>query len=168
MSKNRERNLEDKFNKASCEIFKSKIKYKDLKISDFIELKNVLSNIHNIITMKVTEAFINKLEIDKFITCEQAERMKSLVNNTSASANGYDVRYDESTNRKILAEVKCNLPYNKSTFGSGQIDGIFDDIKGLLKGKNKEKIKTDDYYKFMVFCHMKMERGRALKKALKT
>ena len=43
MSKNvdREKNLADKFNKASCEIFKSEKKYEDLKISDFIELKNV-------------------------------------------------------------------------------------------------------------------------------
>lgn len=174
----RERNLADKFNKASCEIFKSEKKYKDLKISDFIELKNVLSNIHNIITMKVTQAFIDKLKEDEFIFPDQATRMKEVVNGTSANANGYDVRHDESTkldnvkkfkyrDRKILAEVKCNLPYNKSTFGSGQIDGIIDDIKGLLKGKTKEEIKTDDYYKFMVFLSYENGEGKSVEESVK-
>ena len=119
MSKNvdRESNLAEKFNKASCEIFKSEKKYENLKISDFIELKNVLSNIHNIITMKVTQAFIDKLREDDFISPDQATRMIKVVNGTSANANGYDVRHDESTkldnvekfkngDKKILAEVK--------------------------------------------------------------
>lgn len=175
MSENvdRERNLADKFNKASCEIFNSKIEYKDLKISHFIELKNVLSNIHNIITMKVTEAFINKLE-DGFINPDQADRMKSLVNNTSANANGYDVRYDESTkldikkgDKKILAEVKCNLPYNKLTFGSDQKKRIIEDIDGLLNGKTKEEIeKTDEYYKFMVFLSYENGEGKSVEKSV--
>lgn len=189
MSENvdRERNLADKFNKASCEIFNSKIEYKDLKISHFIELKNVLSNIHNIITMKVTEAFINKLKIDEFISQGQATRMKKVVNGTSANANGYDVRHDESTkldnvkmfksrDKKILAEVKCNLPVNKNTFGSDQKKGIEEDIAGLLgsvlattmdkKSTIKSSSDNSDYYKFMVFLNYGNEEEKSVTKSV--
>ncbi|MCQ2232568.1 MAG: hypothetical protein MJZ30_12050 [Paludibacteraceae bacterium] len=124
--------------------------------------------------MKVTQAFIDKLQEDEFISPDQATRMKEVVNGTSANANGYDVRHDEETklgevkkfvngDKNILAEVKCNLPVNKNTFGSDQKKGIKKDIDGLLgsvlattmdtKSTKKTSSDTSEYYKFMVFLN---------------
>lgn len=154
---NREEKLEKMFNKVSKDIFKSNVTYSTLDFMELVNLKNALSDIHNIITMKVTNAFINKLKKDDVINPDQAERMKKVVNETSANSNGYDVCHEE-----IIAEVKCNIPVNKSTFGPDQRKGIVKDIKGLL-GKSytityktgekiqKEERDNNNYYKFMVF-----------------
>jgi hypothetical protein len=49
-----------------------------------------------------------------------------------------------------LAEVKCNKPFLENSFGSAQKNGIIKDINGLLYGKAKEKINTNEYLKFLV------------------
>lgn len=160
---NREEKLKKMFDKVSKDIFNSNVRYSTLDFMKLVNLKNALSDIHNIITMKVTNAFINKLKNDGVISPDQAKGMEEVVNETSANSNGYDVCHEE-----IIAEVKCNIPVNKSTFGPDQRKGIVKDIKGLLgksytityKTRNKiqkeEKIKKEErdnnnYYKFMVF-----------------
>lgn len=179
----REMELATKFNDASAKIFKSKVKYVDLGTLDLIKLKNALSNIHNIITMKVTQAFIDKLQKDGVVSNNQATRMKKVVNGTSANANGYDVCHDKETKLNeetmykdgdinILAEVKCNLPVNKNTFGSDQKKGIKKDIDGLLgsvlattmdtKSTKKTSSDTSEYYKFMVFLNYDNEEGKSV------
>ena len=99
-------------------------------MENFVSLKKALSNINNIVTLKVTNLFIEKLCGDGFIKPDQADRMKILVNNTSANANGYDVRYDEG-DKKILAEVKCNNHVNGKTFREKQEEGIIKEIDGI-------------------------------------
>lgn len=183
----REMELATKFNDASAKIFKSEVKYVDLGTLDLIKLKNALSSIHNIITMKVTQAFIDKLQKDGVISDDQATRMKKVVNGTSANANGYDVCHDEETKLgevkkfvngdiNILAEVKCNLPVNKNTFGSDQKKGIKKDIDGLLgsvlattmdtKSTKKTSSDTSKYYKFMVFLNYDNEEGKSVVKSV--
>lgn len=183
----REMELATKFNDASAKIFKSKVKYVDLGTLDLIKLKNALSNIHNIITMKVTQAFIDKLQKDGVISEDQATRMKEVVNGTSANANGYDVRHDKETklgevkkfvngDKNILAEVKCNLPVYKNTFGSDQKKGIEKDIDGLLgsvlattmdtKSTIKSSFDNSEYYKFMVFLKYDNEEGKSVENSV--
>lgn len=176
---NKEKELADKFNEASDKIFKSKVKYEDLETIDFIKLKNALSSIHNIITMKVTQAFIDKLEKDGFVNECQAKSMKEEVNGKPVNANGYDVCYvDDNGDKNILAEVKCNLPVNKNTFGSDQKEGIIKDIDGLLGSefnteeraqsnkKRKSSFDTSKYYKFMVFLNYENEEQKSVKKSV--
>ena len=125
--------------------------YSQLSNEQLINLKKLLSCINNIITLRTTDAFVEKLFEDKFITQEEKEKILTKVREQHANTNGYDIRYEKGVDKKIIAEVKCNIPVNKTSFGAAQEEGILDDIDHLLTGKKKEKI--DDiasYYKFMV------------------
>jgi len=125
--------------------------YKKITAEKFVSLKKALSNINNIVTLKVTNYFISKLVDGNVVDDEQADVMKEEINKISANANGYDIRYETE---KILAEVKCNIPVNGKTFGAKQEEGIFKDIDGLLNGKPTGKVKNiNEYYKFMVFLN---------------
>lgn len=168
MKKNvdREKELIDKFNGVIKNVLNIEDDiYKDITFEGLIELKKAISSINNIITLKVTQTFVDKLYKDGVISKGQAGRMKKVVNGTSANANGYDVRHDkeakldkeimyENGDINILAEVKCNLPVKGDEFGAKQKKGIEDDINGLLDAGRKTKggvEYTTGYFKFMVF-----------------
>lgn len=122
-----------------------------MTINDFIELKKAISCINNIVTLLVTDRFIDFLLQNHIISAEQAEKMHQDVNQTHANTNGFDVEYKEDV--KVVAEVKCNIPIEKNTFGAAQEAGIMKDIKHLYFGKAKANINEQDistYYKFMV------------------
>jgi hypothetical protein len=176
MAENREETLMKNFVSALNEVFKNdffelkKDAYKKISAGKFVFLKKALSNINNIVTLKVTNLFIEKLVNDGFIGKKQGCRMKADVNSISANANGYDVEYpnpnSKGTNKpvdkpkNILAEVKCNIPVGEKQFGSAQKAGILKDIEGLLNGEEKSKSSlstTKDYFKFMVFMDYKDE-----------
>lgn len=174
MAENREETLMKNFVSALNDVFGIKItkeEYEKISAEKFVSLKKALSNINNIVTLKVTNLFIDKLlEVD-FINKVQEGAMKNIINSTSANANGYDVEYPDpkvasvDNAKKILAEVKCNIPYNKKSFGSDQRDRIIEDINGLLKAKSKRNVNTSDYYKFMVFMDYKKD-GCNVKKSV--
>lgn len=174
MAENREETLMKNFVSALNDVFGIKItkeEYEKISAEKFVSLKKALSNINNIVTLKVTNLFIDKLLGDDFINEDQEGAMKNIINSTSANANGYDVEYPDpkvasvDNAKKILAEVKCNIPYNKKSFGSDQRDRIIEDINGLLKAKSKRNVNTSDYYKFMVFMDYKKD-GCNVKKSV--
>ena len=165
MAENREETLMKNFVSALNEVFKNdffefkKDAYEKISTERFVFLKTVLRNINNIVTLKVTNLFIDKLKDAKIIEESQAKAMKDDVNSISANANGYDVEYPnpKGTNVlvdkpiNILAEVKCNIPVEGEKFGANHKKGIKEDIKGLLYGKNKQPINgLENYFKFMV------------------
>ncbi len=131
----------------------------EISTEQFVFLKTVLSNINNIVTLKVTNLFIDKLYTVGFIPEGQKNKMMANVNGTSANANGYDVVYTAENNdeKNILAEVKCNIPVEGKKFGANQKTGIKKDIKGLLNGKNNQPIKGLNYFKFMVLMDYEYE-----------
>lgn len=164
MAENREETLMKNFVSALNEVFKNdffefkKDAYKKISAGEFVSLKKALSNINNIVTLKITNLFIEKLCDDEFISNVQKDEMIENSNKQKANANGYDVEYTAHGNLKdsknILAEVKCNIPVCKEQFGSAQKAGILKDIEGLLNGEEKSKSSlstTKDYFKFMVF-----------------
>lgn len=174
MAENREETLMKNFVSALNDVFGIKItkeEYEKISAEKFVSLKKALSNINNIVTLKVTNLFIDKLLGGDFINKDQEGAMKNIINSTSANANGYDVEYPDpkvasvDNAKKILAEVKCNIPYNKKSFGSDQRDRIIEDINGLLKAKSKRNVNTSDYYKFMVFMDYKKD-GCNVKKSV--
>lgn len=126
--------------------------YSKLSNEQLINLKKLLSCINNIITLRTTDAFVVKLFEDGFINLKEKEKILKKVREQHPNTNGYDVRYDgEYEGKKIIAEVKCNIPVNKTSFGAAQEEGILNDIHFLLTPKTKEQL--DDiasYYKFMV------------------
>lgn len=119
--------------------------YNQLTVSQFIKLKNVLSNINNIITMKLTELFIDELDL---ISEDEKTEAKRIVQELSANENGYDLVYTTKKNIKIIAEVKGINPCDKiklgKIYGSKQQENIIDDLIGLIDKNNKQKSGVDD------------------------
>lgn len=147
--------------------------YSKMTSNDLIRLKNIVSCVNNIVTLKATESFVKKLEEDEVITNDIANQMRQKISEQSANANGYDVQYDGNLGEgKIIAEVKCNIPpVNKNTFNKQQKDSIEKDITDLSNGKNKGGISKEDlksYYKFLVILDYEENDGtRNTRKCMK-
>ncbi len=124
--------------------------YKRLTLSDFVKLKAAISNIHNIITLQITESFVEFLKNKKIVTENQKECIIKQVQSTDANANGYDIEWGDDS-LSIIAEVKCNIPVKQDSFGAAQRNGIVKDLDNLLKGKSKSTLdSTSGCLKFMV------------------
>jgi len=125
--------------------------YSSLSVDGFLNLKSILSDINNIFTMKVSIAFIHWLSDVYSLNKTVTSKFVSELLETKPNTNGFDI---ETSNQQlnVIAEVKCNIPINGgSVYGSAQKHGIAKDINSLINGKNKSKINTQNYFKFMVF-----------------
>ena len=140
-----ENQLDDFFSKFGVENL-----YGKLSGNDFINLKQMLSCVNNIITLKATQKFVDILYKDKIILRPDLEKILEKILGQHANTNGYDVQYDGGP--KIIAEVKCNIPVNGDSFGASQKKGINKDIKNLFEGKIKANLPypTKEYIKFLV------------------
>ena len=151
MEYDRESDLRDQFNQFFEQLGISNL-YSKLSNNQLIDLKKLLSCINNMITLRATDSFVLKIYQDGFIDSEAKKDIWDDVHDQHANVNGFDVHYNGS--KKIVAEVKCNIPVNETSFGAAQEEGILKDIKHLLGGKEKEEIADiADYYKFMVILN---------------
>ena len=124
--------------------------YSRLDSEKIISLKMALSDINNLLTMKITISFVNWIKKQFNLSDESEEKIMSAVLSTKPSTNGYDIISNEIL--KLIAEVKCNIPINAGKrYGSAQRNGISKDLNNLLYGKTKSKFNTKEYLKFMVF-----------------
>lgn len=146
---NREKDLKEQFNQFFAQLGIEDL-YSKLSNDQLIDLKKLLSCINNMITLRATDSFVLKLYQDGFIDSKEKVGIGKIVDKQHANANGYDVKY--VGDKKIIAEVKCNIPVNETSFGAAQERGIIKDIEHLLDGKKKKQPIKDiaDYYKFMV------------------
>lgn len=139
--------------------------YSKMSLGDFVELKKAISNINNIITLQVTNNFVDFLKEKGLVSKNQAGKIKRIVESTNANTNGFDIEYPSQSSKddaivyaegeqKIIAEVKCCIPVNKNSYGGAQEESIIDDIDGLLNGKSKSNINQEElknnYLKFLV------------------
>ena len=128
--------------------------YKLLTWKEIVALKKAVSTVNNIITLSVTELFVDFLKDEGIVKDEQYQYIKNQIEYTKPNANGYDIEYNGTP--KIIAEVKCNIPVDGDSFGAAQKSGIIKDIQSLQKGKEKSVIdNTKDYLKFMVLLNDK-------------
>ena len=126
--------------------------YSKLALKEFVMLKKAITNINNIVTMLATEGFIHTLRNDGVISSQQDAEMLQQLLATYANTNGFDVEYNKEV--KIVAEVKCNIPVNETSFGAAQENSIMEDVDHLFHSKKKSDLTSEDiqdYYKFMVF-----------------
>ena len=124
--------------------------YSRLDSEKIISLKKALSDINNLLTMKITISFVNWITKKFNLSQESEEKIMNEILSTKPSTNGYDIVSDEIV--KLIAEVKCNIPINAGKkYGSAQRNGITKDLNNLLYGKTKSKFDTNEYLKFMVF-----------------
>src|SRR5688572_14110469 len=91
--------------------------YSRLDGTALAELKSLLSNIHNILTLKVCLSFADWLgEMLQFDTATR-KRIKDSIFTNPPNANGYDIEITDPIG--VIAEVKCNVPINRgSEYGS--------------------------------------------------
>jgi len=138
-------------------VTKNKVELKSqISLNSWLELKKALNPINNYITEKLTRKFIKSLpnllkktkdpslgDVRKNI--KKLLKANELIN---TNANGYDFFYSP-----IIAEVKANIPYDNTRYGSSQKSGLTKDIAGLLVPGSKDKkneIKLKNNYKFLV------------------
>lgn len=148
---NREEKLKLEFNNFLISKFKlDNIDYYSLlSTNDFIDLKSFVSNVNNIVTMKLTLNFIETLtEFFHFSELDKSNIIQN-VQSVNPNTNGFDIEIE--TPVKIIAEIKGNVPINDGeTFGSAQKTAIKKDFNSLKNGKPKSFANTNDYYKFFV------------------
>ena len=158
---NRKDDLSSAFNSFWQEALNSKEDYySKLTLKEFVNLKKAITNINNIITMLVTESFVKTLHKDGVISTPQQSEMLEQLFETHANTNGFDVEYSAGQ-MKIVAEVKCNIPVNETSFGAAQENSIMEDVDHLFHSKKKSDLTSEDiqdYYKFMVFLDVEKVR----------
>ena len=139
--------------------------YEKLSSSDIVELKNVLSDIHNLLTFKMTISAANWLS--NFFKLNQIESKQLLaeIDNTSPNAKGFDIFTLKP--HKIVAEVKCISPMNLGAkFGAAQRNLIIKDFNNLKNGKFPQ-LGTTDFYKFLFLIDLGDRSFDAMKALMK-
>ena len=148
----RENFLKMQFNEVWSSILKEKKDYYSYMDDHSLDLlKNAVSNLENINTLKTTLLYISKLKQIFDISDKEVNAIEESVRTTSPYYEGYDVEHKGVIN--VIAEIKCNMPVNNSSnrFETVQVNEIKRDLEYLINGKEKSKIKNiDNFYKFLV------------------
>lgn len=135
------------------EIDKSDL-WSNLTVEKLVKLKNVLSNINNILTLLATKAIASKITDTLKLGEAQRNAILNDIDSKKASSNGFDIQIDEPI--KILVEVKCNALINGKKLGASQINGILEDARKLRMESvrhQKIKINTCDYVKIVAIVN---------------
>lgn len=138
--------------------------YGRLSAADYVELKIILSNINNIITLHVTLAFAEWLYGCGIVDAGQYAAIRAGIEDSNANANGYDVQFYGKIGAAsgLVAEVKCNIPVGDDRFGAAQLANLKKDIDGLMHGKAKAKgMDPKNCLKFLVL----LDDGKRVRKA---
>jgi len=124
--------------------------YSALDAKGFVGLKSVLSDINNILTLRVTFAFIEWVSVGLDLDSNAKKELEKIVLESKPNSNGYDAWLGYPVS--FVAEVKCNIPINRgSIYGSAQRQGIENDVTGLMNGKRKASMLPHSCLKFFVF-----------------
>lgn len=127
--------------------------YARLNVKNLLTLKSALSDINNVLTMRLTLEFLNwaaqALPLDEIAIGQ----IRNDVLATKPNSNGYDIHCTAPIS--FVAEVKCNIPVNGGRkYGAAQRNGIVKDIDALLHGKSKVSSIDSKCLKFMVFIDL--------------
>lgn len=134
--------------------------------ADLVELKTVLSDINNVLTLKLTltatEWICKNFELDQKVKNELLKKIDAVKPNT----NGFDILITEP-NFKIVAEVKCVFPSsNGDKYLAAQQNSILDDAIKLMNGKRQLR-DTSKYHKFLFLINVGQRTDLALNTLLK-
>ena len=153
---NRTINLLDKYTKFIKSINTEDIG-NNLTLDKLIELKSILSDINNIMTLISTRSIATKLSDILSFKNEDRERIFNDIDKQKPNTNGFDIRIDSPV--KILVEVKCNSLIRNKKFGAAQINAILEDAR-KLRLESSRHIKasksiqdTKDYIKIIAIVN---------------
>lgn len=124
-----------------------------LNFLSLLNLKSVLSDINNTITLKLSLGLVDWIsEKFKLGDATVAELRRSILG-SKPNSNGFDVCLGYPI--AFVAEVKCNIPINGGNkYGAQQRHGIVTDINALLHGKRKASIAPQNALKILAFLDM--------------
>ncbi|MCK9197465.1 MAG: hypothetical protein M0P16_10845 [Syntrophales bacterium] len=148
----REVALKTSFNRSVTSLLgiEEKDYYSKLTTTQILSLKSVLSDINNLLTLRLTFSLAEWI-CDRFNISGDARRtILDTIRASKPNTNGYDI---ELSFPAIVAEVKCNIPINAGTeYGSAQRNGLRKDIEGLVNGKSKSSKVTSECFKLLGLC----------------
>jgi len=121
--------------------------YSGLTTDQMLSLKTALSDINNLITLRLAFSLGGWI-CDTFNISEGARKtILDTIRSSKPNANGYDI---ELSSPDTVAEIKCNIPINAGrVFGSAQRNGLRKDIAGLIVGKSKSSKNADKSIKLL-------------------
>ncbi len=124
--------------------------YARLNAEAFLGLKSVLADINNILTLRVSLAFVKWVALCLKLDAQARLELETMLLRSKPNANGFDVWLGYPI--AFVAEVKCNVPINKgSVYGAQQRHGIEKDVTSLLEGKQKASMNPQSCLKFLAF-----------------
>lgn len=155
MSYHREDELRRRINAFLCEAFvlPKCDYYERLDLKTLLSVKSALSDINNVLTMRLTLGFVSWASKNLKLDESSIGRMREEILKTKPSSNGYDIHCKGPVS--LIAEVKCNMPINGGNrYGAAQRSGIMKDVDALLNGKSKSSPVDKRSLKFMVFADL--------------
>jgi len=124
--------------------------YARLNTEAFLGLKSVLADINNILTLRVSLAFVEWVAVRLNLDASAKLELETRVLTSKPNANGFDVWLGCPI--AFVGEVKCNVPINQgSVYGAQQRHGIEKDVTSLLEGKQKAHMNPQSCLKFLAF-----------------
>jgi len=152
---NRERELQSRLNRFFVEEFDlPETDYaSSLGLPSLLNLKSVLSDINNTITLKLALGLADWASEQFKLEDATKSELRRIVLKAKPNSNGFDVWLGYPI--AFVAEVKCNIPVNAgSKYGARQRQGIVADINALLNGKRKASMMTNGIPKIMAFLDL--------------
>ncbi|MDE6822945.1 hypothetical protein [Bacteroides acidifaciens] len=153
---NRTISLLDKYTKFIRSI-NTEVIESNLTLDKLIELKSILSDINNIMTLISTRSIATKLSDILSFKNEDREQIFNDIDKQKPNTNGFDIRIDFPV--KILVEIKCNSLIHNNKFGAAQINAILEDAR-KLRLESSRHIKasksiqdTKDYIKIIAIVN---------------
>lgn len=97
-----------------------------LSLDGLMDLKEITSNVHAVITLKLTFALVDWLQASLNLTPGQAAALHDATDAVRPFESGFDL---DSSDPDVIAEVKGNVPVKGGTvFGAAQLRGLTNDV----------------------------------------
>lgn len=101
-----------------------------LTLDGLICLKEITSNIHALITLRLTFALVDWLQTRLKLMPEQVLTLNDSANSNKPFVAGFDL---DSINPNLVAEVKGNIPVRGgSAFEAAQLKGLTNDVRQMF------------------------------------
>ena len=132
--------------------------YNQLTIEKLIELKTLVKEVNNIVTLRLTLGLAEWLCKCFGSLLENCEKIQAEIKQSKPNANGYDI--DIKSPVDVVAEVKCNLPINDSEkYGAQQRHGLLKDLCGLKNGKKRASPRENSFKFLGLYDHVRVKKA---------
>lgn len=104
--------------------------YGRLGFAELLQLKAGYARIHDIITLKLTQALADWLGVGLSLPAEKVQSLRKAVDSAHPNAAGFDL---DSMDPNLIGEVKGNIPVNGlHRFGAAQQKGLTNDVRQMF------------------------------------